>query len=170
MQVFSIGHLKCIWASSGENVSSRVSDQVRLKLACSTTEASMRLEILDTETRDITLSRQWTTKALIRLRRCAGWSAPLLFAYDMTCFLMARLICMSCFRYFRKTGIISLWLKKIFKNVTRQILDFTSGKHLHADMTYNYIVKCRNDEVKLKNNYMRNYGFLWVPMLISTKN
>ena len=70
-------------ASSWENVSSGVSDQVRLKLACSATEASMRLGILVTETRDITLSRQRTTKALIRLRGCAGWSAPLLFAYDI---------------------------------------------------------------------------------------
>ena len=43
----------------------------------------MRLEILITETRDITLSRQRTTKALIRLRGCAGWSAALLFAYDI---------------------------------------------------------------------------------------
>ena len=34
------------------------SDQVRLKLACSATEARMRLEILVTETRDITLTRQ----------------------------------------------------------------------------------------------------------------
>ena len=33
-----------IWALSQENVSSRVSDQVRLKLACSATEASMGLE------------------------------------------------------------------------------------------------------------------------------
>ena len=52
------------------------------QLARSATEASMRLEILVTETRDITLSRQRTTKVLIRLRGCAGWSAPLLFAYD----------------------------------------------------------------------------------------
>ena len=28
------------------------------------------------------LSRQQTTKALIRLRECEGWSAPLLFKYD----------------------------------------------------------------------------------------
>ena len=28
------------------------------------------------------LSRQRTTKALIRLHRCAGWSAPLLLTYD----------------------------------------------------------------------------------------
>ena len=62
---------------------SGVFDQVRLKLACSATEASKRLEILVTETRDITLSRQRTTKVLIRLRGFAGWSAPLLFAYDI---------------------------------------------------------------------------------------
>ena len=48
-------------------MSSGVSDQVRLKPTCSATEASMRFQILVTETRDITLSRQRTTKALIRL-------------------------------------------------------------------------------------------------------
>ena len=41
-----------------------ISDQVRLKLACSVTEASQRLEISYTETRDIILSRQQTTKLL----------------------------------------------------------------------------------------------------------
>ena len=58
-----------------------VCDQVTLKPACSVTEASIRLEIFVTVTRDITLFRQRTTKALIRLRGCAGWSVPLLFAY-----------------------------------------------------------------------------------------
>ena len=37
--------------------------------------------ILDIETRGIMLPRQRTTKALIRLRECAGCCAPLLFAY-----------------------------------------------------------------------------------------
>ena len=58
-----------------------VFDQVRFKPACSATGTSRRLVILDIETRGIKLSRKWTTKALIRLRGCAGWSAPLLFAY-----------------------------------------------------------------------------------------
>ena len=31
----------------------------------------------------IILSRQWTTKTLIRLHECAGWSASLLFAYSI---------------------------------------------------------------------------------------
>ena len=58
-----------------------VFDLVTHKPACAVTEASYKLEISDIETRDIILSRQRTTKALIRLRGCAGWSAPLLFAY-----------------------------------------------------------------------------------------
>ena len=46
----------------------RVCDQVRRKPACSVSEASQSLEISDIETRGSMLSRQWTTKALIRLR------------------------------------------------------------------------------------------------------
>ena len=64
-------------------MSSGDSDKARHKPAYAATEASMRLEILVKETRHITLSRQQTTKVLIRLRGCAGWSAPLLFAYGI---------------------------------------------------------------------------------------
>ena len=63
-----------------------VCDQVRLKPVCSTTEASWSLEISDLASLGITLSRQRTTKVLIRLRGCAGWSAPLLFAYGRMVF------------------------------------------------------------------------------------
>ena len=49
-----------------------VCDRVRLKPASIATEASQRLEISDIETRDIILSRQQTTKVLIRLRGCVG--------------------------------------------------------------------------------------------------
>ena len=65
---------------------SGVCDQGRLKPACAATEARQRLEISDIETRDIILSRQRTTQVLIRLCRCAGWSAPLLFAYGINRF------------------------------------------------------------------------------------
>ena len=82
-----------ISASSWENVSSGVSYQVRLRLACSATEASMRFDIFGTETRYITLSRQRTTRALIRLRGGTGWSASLLFAYDIR-HVFSWLICM----------------------------------------------------------------------------
>ena len=47
----------------------RICNQVRLKPVCAVTETRKRLEISDTETRDIILSRQWTTKVLIKLRR-----------------------------------------------------------------------------------------------------
>ena len=50
----------------------RVCDQCRLKLACAATEARQRLEISAIETRGIILSKQRITKALIRLRGCAG--------------------------------------------------------------------------------------------------
>ena len=65
-----------------------VCNQLRLKPACSATETSLGLEISAIARRGIILSRQRTTKALIRLRRCAGWSAHLLFAYGKTDFLM----------------------------------------------------------------------------------
>ena len=43
----------------------RICDQVNLKLACSATETSKSLEILDIGTRGIILSKQRITKALI---------------------------------------------------------------------------------------------------------
>ena len=63
-----------------------VCDQLRLKPACSADETGQGLQILAITSRDIILSRQWTTKMLIRLRRCAGWSAPLLFTYGINRF------------------------------------------------------------------------------------
>ena len=42
--------------------------------------------LLAIASKGIILSRQRTTKVLIRLRGCAGWSAPLLFAYGINRF------------------------------------------------------------------------------------
>ena len=69
------------WAPSRENLSSGFA--TRLKPACSATETSYKLEVSDRETRGIVLSRQWITKTLIRLHRCAGWFVSLLFAYGI---------------------------------------------------------------------------------------
>ena len=44
------------------------------------------LEILDLASICVLLSKQRTTKALVRLRGCAGWSAPLLYAYAFNSF------------------------------------------------------------------------------------
>ena len=94
------------WASSWENVSSGVSDQVRLKLACSATEASMMVDILVTETRDITQSRQRATKMLIRLCGCADWSAPLLFAYDIRhIFSWPGSLIFSCLLFYKRLNL-----------------------------------------------------------------
>ena len=63
-----------------------VCDQVSLKPACSATETSGSLEISDLASTGIVLSRKWTAKALIRMRRCAGWSVSLLFAHGINRF------------------------------------------------------------------------------------
>ena len=49
-----------------------VLDQLQLKPACSTSETSKGSEILDLASKGIILSRQQTTKVLIRLHGCAG--------------------------------------------------------------------------------------------------
>ena len=74
-----------IWATSQENLSLGVSDQVWLKLACSASVASFFrvFEISDIASTGNILSKKWKTKMLIRLYGCAGWSASLLFAYSI---------------------------------------------------------------------------------------
>ena len=57
-----------------------ISDKVRFQPACSATETSQKIEILLVAILDMILSYKGIKKALIRLRECAGWSAPLLFA------------------------------------------------------------------------------------------
>ena len=71
-----------IWATSRENLSSGFATRVDSNWPAQ----PQRLEISDIETRGIILSRQWTTKVLIRLRRCAVWPASLLFAYCINMF------------------------------------------------------------------------------------
>ena len=49
-----------------------VCDQITLKPICSAIDVNWSNEIANIETRDIILSRQRTTKALISLHVCAG--------------------------------------------------------------------------------------------------
>ena len=72
-----------IWATACKNLRSKSCDQVRHKPICTDTEAYTRLGFSDTGIIDIILSGQRIIKMLIRLRACAGWSAPLLFAYGI---------------------------------------------------------------------------------------
>ena len=58
----------------------RVSDKARLKPISSATEISYNIEIPLVASFGMILSNKQTLKALIRLCRCPGWSAPLLFA------------------------------------------------------------------------------------------
>ena len=58
----------------------QVSDRVRFKPAYLSAETSKNIEILVAACIDMVLFNKLITKALIRPRVCAGWSAPLLFA------------------------------------------------------------------------------------------
>ena len=57
----------------------RVSDRVRFKPVLSAEETSWEIEKWLVASLDMILSNKRITKMLIRLRKCAGWSATLLF-------------------------------------------------------------------------------------------
>ena len=57
-----------------------VPDKARLKPVSSATETSWKIEISPIASLHMILFIKRITKALIRLRGCAGWSAPVLFA------------------------------------------------------------------------------------------
>ena len=69
------------WASSLK-ACLRVSDKASFKPVSSATETSLKIEISPVASLHTGMihSEKRITKALIRLRGCAGWSAPLLFA------------------------------------------------------------------------------------------
>ena len=67
-----------------------VSNKVGLKPVSSTTTIPWNIEILLEARLDMILSKKRITKALIRLGRCAGWSAPLLFANPRKQFFSRR--------------------------------------------------------------------------------
>ena len=75
-----------IWSHVTRKPVFGVCDQLRHKTACSADETSYDLQISAIASRGIILSRQRTTKAQIRPRACAGWSAPLLFAHGINRF------------------------------------------------------------------------------------
>ena len=58
----------------------RVSDKASYKPVSSSTVTSKNIEISLEASLDMILSTKRITKALIRLRGCADWSAPVLFA------------------------------------------------------------------------------------------
>ena len=102
---------------------------VRLKPAYSATGASMRLEILVTEARDITLSSQRTTKALIRLRGIRRPSVrPSTFSNDFSSWSLF-------FLYF--TYSIYRWGERMIVFLFQS--DKNSGYHgnLYFPLTYN---------------------------------
>ena len=143
-----------------------VSDQVRLKLACSATETSYRLEILDIETRDIILSRQRTTKVLIRLLGCTGWSASLLFVYGINrCSHEVAHIIILLFCFSGQIPVVQLnyaamsfespYDRDVVENCVREILGAVHravGAKKNVELTFNGIgrLQIRDSRVKMK--------------------
>ena len=129
-------------ATSRENMSSGIFDQVRFKPACSATQTSYNLETLDKASIHIILSKQRTTKVLIRLRGCAGWFAPLLFAYGIR-HIFAR----PGPTFPEANQVPRQWVDRIFQLLTQVRLEPTTFSN--AAMCYNCLTtapKC--DEVK----------------------
>ena len=58
-----------------------VSDKARLKSVSSATETSKKNQISPVASIDKILSKKGITMAMTSLRRCEGWSTPLLFAH-----------------------------------------------------------------------------------------
>ena len=100
-----------------------VCDQVRLEPACSATQRRESHEIAKKETRDIILSRQRTTKALIRLRRWTGLSVPVLFAN--TGFLVIWLIYGNTIpQWVRWNSLEGWWIQSCLKIIWSAVIFF----------------------------------------------
>ena len=114
-----------------------VCDQVRHKPACAAIEARKRLKNSDMETRSIILSRQRTTKALVRLRGCAGWSAPLLFAYSINRFSHDVELLKYCKN---KKWQIHKNIGKHFKNIKEIDRIKFIGLHVIACLSFHFMI------------------------------
>ena len=80
------------WATSRNNLSSWSRTRKDSNRPAQIQRLARNLESLNLASIGIILSRKWTAKTLNILCGCAGWSAPLLFAYGKTGFLMTWLI------------------------------------------------------------------------------
>ena len=88
-----------LWATSQENLPLGLCDQLRLRPAAKLSK-SFGISVLATI--GIILSRQQIAKTLVRLCRCAGWSASLLFAY------VKNRVCHNTATHYRKAITLSL--------------------------------------------------------------
>ena len=125
------------WATSRERVSSGIFDQVRFKPACSATETSWNLETLDRASIHIILSKQRTTKVLIRLRGCADWSALLLFAYGINRFSTVGFLLLQC-----SSGVVRHPRDLQVSVATRfcRILNFASSYYLSVIYLFHVMI------------------------------
>ena len=79
-------HAGDLWATSRQKLSSGLWTRQVSNRPSQLQRLARVLESLNLASVGIIVSRERTTKALNRLRTCAGWSVPLLFAYDKNVF------------------------------------------------------------------------------------
>ena len=105
---------------------------------------------------------QWTTKVLIRLRSCAGWSLPLLFAYSINRFShdMAQIMVDSKVEIYQKVTILST-----FKNATVLFVCISNilVKRVHIFCPYSFLSTVQftcdlHDVGNRKNKNRSNFG------------
>ena len=92
----------CHWAMSQENLSLGFPTSYDSNQAAQLQKQARVLK-LSIASRGVILSRQQTTKVLIKLCGCAGWSVPLLFAYGIKQVVSwhgSYKGCLDCFNYY----------------------------------------------------------------------
>ena len=114
-----------------------VCNQVRLKPACAVTPTTYSLQISAIASTGIILSRQRTTKVLIRLRGCSGWSAQCAFvvrlwqdgfshdvAHLMSVKLMKYGCCILVYHYLKRSRHLKnccnypkIWTSRFYRRV-----------------------------------------------------
>ena len=101
----------------------------------------------------IILCRQWTTKEQISLRRCAGWSAPLLFTHNVNIF--------SHYTFIRHPDK-SVYLKIIFSYFSSKTYVVGTQKNLLNEIsllsTLNTCINCR------MRKYSQFYSYFFVSL------
>ena len=126
-------------------------DRLEIQCMCQSRYIALRCKIS-------LLSRQRTTKALIRLRGCAGWSVPLLFTYDKNRFShdVAHLqINRSYLCRIRRKRVCCIQ----FYGEKKQLLIYNSGDHFCRGFIENKFAP--SPSICVRNGTMRLIFFVW---------
>ena len=138
-----------------------ISDKAKFKPTCSTRETSWKIEIWLVASPDMILSNEPITKALIRLRWCAGWSVGLLFANPQRQVFSRRGSKYKC----TCSGILVDKISNVFFWVFINIhtLSTKATKTLESLCKKNQILMCwlKNEVMPLIHCHQSSYIIAW---------